>query len=772
MASSATNRLPAELTSFVGRQHDLDAVRQLLSTTRLVTLTGPGGVGKTRLALRVGADLERRFPDGIHLVELGSLGDPALLGHAVIDALEIRAPGTTDPTAALCTSLHDREALLILDGCEHVVTEAAELTASLLLKAPGLRVLATSRQSLNVTGEHIHPVGPLELPEAASDHSPMPMTDVPAIRLFADRTASVVPGFEVTRENADAVVRLCRRLEGIPLAIELAAVRLRVLTVDELLARLDDRFAMLRSDIRNLPHRHRTLKALFDWSFDLCSPSEQLLWLRASVFAGSFSIDALTEVCADDTLPGGEDLLDTLVGLVEKSILIREAHGAQVRFRMLDTIREYGHRRLEETGDAAAFARRQRDWCAHLIERVSEEWSGPGQEKWATRFQPDQANVRVALEYCMATPGEVHTGLRMVGHLWFWAALDHVHEASVWLDRGLALDRRPSPECAWALAVRAYIAGVQGDPELLGALAEEAITMARGLGDRPALALAHQVLACRHALSHGDTVRQAIPLFREALRRYDDLGPDMAQYVDSLLVELAATHLQLRDFDEAAELIDELWQRCRTSGDRWNLSYAMWLRGRLSLAQGDAERAEADLLDALRIKRIFRDTIGLALTFEVLAWTTATLGDYERAATLMSATDRAWREVGAAGLQMHGKRAPHVGAARAVLGGERMDAAWTRGERFSVDDTVRYALREVPEAPPPSPDPAERLTRREHEVAVLVAQGLSNREIAARLVISQRTAEGHVERVLAKLGFRARAQIASWIASHEPARSS
>lgn len=757
---SSARAVPAELTSFVGRRHDLAAVRQLFSASRLVTLTGMGGVGKTRLALQAGNEMRRAFPDGVYFVELASLTGPDLLPQAVRDALGIREQPTVDPLTMLGEFLSSRRLLLILDDCEYLVDATADLVDQLLRAAPDLKVLVTSRQALRTVGEHLYPVAPLPAPDP--DAMELGTSGrYPAVTLFADRAAAVLPGFGITPQNEVAVVRLCHRLEGIPLAIELACVRLRTLTVDELASRLDDRFKLLREGNRNLPERHQTLQALIDWSYALCTPIEQLLWTRSAVFAGGFTTDALEAVCTDDHLPASS-LLDTLGRLVDKSILVRGEHAGHTRFRMLETIREYGRTRLAASTEDATTARRHRDWYAAMIRTAGREWAGPRQEEWATRLQLEHANIRQALEYCMSVPGEARIGLEMAAVPWFWGAMDHLTEARRWLDRGLSLRRERTLERAWALTTTAYIAGFQGDYDALTTFADQAHELAADLDDTRGLAFANHVAGFGRSLGRSADMENAIPLFTEALDQYATTGIQ-AQYPDSLMVELAATLIMKGDFDRGRVIADELHARCAAVGERWNLSYAHWLRGILELIEGRPERAEGELVEALRIKQVFHDTLGLGLTFEALAWAAAVNGEADRATVLFGGTDQIWRTLGAR--QMRGFRRRYEAMARDSLGDVRFEVAFERGSRLSVEEVLAVALRE-PTADASSPQPASpenRLTPREQQVAKLVAEGMSNKEIAAKLMISLRTAEGHVERILTKQGFTSRAQIAIWV---------
>jgi non-specific serine/threonine protein kinase len=757
--------LPADLTSFVGRRSDIIAVRTLFSATRLVTLTGPGGAGKTRLALRVAGEMRRAFPDGVHLVELASVRDADLLPQTVIDALAIREQPALPRMTVLCEYLQNRKALLVLDNCERVVDATAELVDQMLRAAPDLRILVTSRQALRVTGEHLYPVPPLLAPDPNDAHPLGTITHYPSVALFVDRAAAVVPDFAVTPENERAIIRVCHRLEGLPLAIELAAARLNVLTVAELAARLDDRFQLLRAGSRNLPARHQTLKATMDWSYDLCTPTEQRLWVRASVFATDFSTVAAEGICSDAALPARE-VFDAVSGLVEKSILTREEHGELVRFRMLESVRDYGRDRLEDD-EAEALGRRHRDWYAELLERAEREWAGPDQFRWSMTLRLEHANLRRALEFSMSHPDEEHIALRMVSKPWFWSSHNHISEALLWLDRGLTRDTGASHDRAWALATTAYMAAFQGDPETLASYAHRARELAIELNDLPALAYANHVRGFRQSLGQTGDVALALPMLEDALDQY--LQCDLpAQYIDSLLLELASVHILVHDLVRGSEVTERLYERCASAHEQLNFSYALWLRGWLALERGDAAEAEPFLLDSVRIKRNFQETLGLGLALEVTTWAIAASGDAERGAIMFGGTDGVWRALGARLFER--KRLRYEAATRAALGDQRFEAAYARGAALTIDQTLAFALRDAP-GPSAEGDVVglKTLTKREREVAQLVARGLSNKEIAAKLVISLRTAEGHVDKILTKQGFSSRAQVAAWLAGGDQA---
>jgi predicted ATPase/DNA-binding CsgD family transcriptional regulator len=766
--------LPADVTSFVGRRSEIREVRWLLSVGRLVTLTGIGGVGKTRLALRVARETERAFEDGVFLVELAPLQDPALLPHTVSDALAVPERSAREPVTVLADYLRGRRILLVLDNCEHVLEAAADLADRVLRAAPGVRILATSRQVLRMAGEHVYRVPPLPTPDPDQPMERGTATQYPSVSLFADRSAAVVPGFVLTPENEPAVIRLCQRLEGIPLAIELASVRLRVLALDDLANQLDDRFRLLRDGNRNLPRRHQTLEALVEWSHDLCTPAERLLWARAAVFAGGFTVEALKEVCADEALAASA-ILDALAGLVDKSIVIREEHGSFVRFRMLETIQAYGRARLVGTGDESVLRGRHRDWCLQLVTAAGDAWFGPLQREWAIRLQLEQANLRNALEYCLSVPGEARVGLRMAAVPWLWLALGLLPEGRLWVERALAADVEPTPERAWALASAGFIAVFQGD-EAAAPLAEEARQLAVRLGDPAALALATHVLGTREFL--GTDLARGVPRLLDARQRYADAGVT-GLYPNTLRLSLATTYLLLGDVDKAAQVAEELYQRCEEVGESWLFSYALLLRGFVALTRGDLGRAEHDLCEALKITRFFHDTFGSALVLDLLASSAVASGSPERAATLLGAAGQLWPAVGIPQFgspHLIARREKDEQTARKQMGNAAFDAAVAQGGALTIEQTFAIALRE---ASPPAASPTaartrrsdEELTRREQEVAELVAEGMPNREIAARLVISTRTAEAHVAHILSKLGFTSRTQIATWVANRQAGRT-
>lgn len=752
----------SELTSFVGRKQDLAEVRRLLSVSRLVTLTGIGGVGKTRLALRLASEARRAFPDGIGVVELASLNDPTLLPHHLLETLGIRELSSRDLVEVLCDRLSGQRMLLVLDNCEHLITAAADIVDMLLRAAPGLRVLATSTRPLRLSAEHVFTVAPLPIPAEGERFDPGAATQYPAVSLFADRSNAVVPDFALTLENEAAVVRLCQRLEGIPLAIELAAVQLKVLSIEALTQRLDDRFALLREGSRDLPERHRTLLAVIDWSHDLCTPAEQVLWARASVFSGGFTVEALEAVCTDGSLPA-EAILNTVAGLLDKSILVREQVGSLVRFDMLETIRAYGQSALLEGGFEGDVRRRHRDWCWKLLDSAGREWMSARQEDWAATLLLERPNLRTALDWSLTEPGEARTAQYMAAAPWFWLALGNFAEGRLWLDRALALDDSPGIERSWALATSAYLAVCQGDTGVVPGLLRQALDASP---ESPEVrAFAQHVLGTQRNID-GD-LEGAVAALSDAIDQFE--ATDLpGHYADVSRIELASAFILSNQLEAAEPILDELFERCNASGERWQLSYALWGRGFISLLRGDVQAAEIDVTESIRIKRHFQDSLGLALTIDLLAWITVARGDADRGASLLGAADALWHTVGSpliGSTHLLNLREEYEARARQTLGETEYRTAFDRGTPLTVERATALALNEHrrPSAQP-SPRASTTLSRREREVAELVGEGLSNKEIAAKLVISVRTVEAHVEHILTKLDFTARTQVAHWVA--------
>ncbi|MEV6896344.1 LuxR C-terminal-related transcriptional regulator [Amycolatopsis sp. NPDC051372] len=739
--------LPVEVTSFVGRREELRATRKVLAAARLVTLTGTGGVGKTRLALRAATEVRGSFADGVWLVELAALRDPALLAQTIGAAFRLGDTGG-DPSARLVDFLRDKQLLLVLDNCEHLGQALAALVHELLVAVPDLRVLTTSRHVLGLDGEHVLPVPPLAVPPVR-DLAGARGLDV--VKLFVDRAAAVCAGFTVHSGNWPQVVQICHRLEGIPLAVELAAGWLRVLSVDELLARLDDFFALLRRGSPVVPARHRTLAGTVEWSHELCSSGQRLLWARLGVFAGAFDVTAVERVCAGDGIER-DDVLDLLAGLVGSSVVQAERPAGTTRFRLLEPIRQYAQAKLRELGLCDELRDRHRDHYLRLAEQAAHDWGhGPEQALVAARVRADLPNLRAALEHSLA--GDPAVGLRLGVALEFlWLFCGHVAEGAHWLERALALNPEPGKDRARALWIVASSLAFRGGREQAVALGREAEAWALEHDDADELAHARLVLGGCAFL--GGDVDRADELFHEAEVTAD--GEVLLQ----ILIAVAHTAVWRDDGDEALAVASRGLALC---GEQFSRSGLLGVRGLAHWRLGSFAAAAEDLTAALSSARPFGDVLGAAKALEFLAWTSAALGQPDRAAELLGTASAVWPLVGGRPMYGFGRlidvHADCVAGIASALGA-RFRPAYERGAAAvsDLDSAIAFALG----SGIPDERPAE-LSRREYEVARLVADGLSNKDIAERLVISRRTAESHVVHILDKLGFRSRSQIATWI---------
>lgn len=738
-------------------------IKRLLSASRLVTLMGVGGAGKTRLALRVASELQRAFPDGVWFVELAALEDQAVLTQTVASALGVHDRTARWPAPALAEYLHDKKTLLVLDNCEHLRNACAVLADTVLRGAPDVRIMTTSRQALGLTGEHTFQVPTLSVPDGEQLPPPESLTRYEAVSLFVDRAVAVQPSFALSASNVDAVVRICQCLDGIPLAIELTAVRLRAISANEILERLEDRYALLTAGSPGALPRHQTLRALIDWSSGLCSPEEQTLWARLSVFSGGFSLEAAEAVCAGGDI-GRFAVLDLLSSLVDKSLVIAEEQSGRERYRMLETIRQYGLDRLREHDAETTLREKHRDFFAGLVEQACAQWLGPDQEETLAGLSREHSNLRTALEFCLTEPGHAESGLRIAGALWFYCiATGLTSEGRRWLERGLQLETRPSTWRARALWVCAYLCIIQEDLPAARPLIVECHRHAEELDDRNATAWAVQ-LSGMAAMSEGD-LASACSLLGDGLERHRRVDEQVG-VLDASFYLVAVTAL-LNDLDQAAALCEEALGLCDSRGERWLKSYMLWDMGLVAWQLGASDRAARAGRDGLQLARRFNEQWAIAFCIEILAWTSNAEGRVDRAARLLGAADRIWRRVGAPLFGMQHLIDYHdqcVQQVREALGERPFEAAFGTGRDMGTEQSVSYGLEEperTVQSLPSRPDIC--LTPRESEVADLIAAGLSNKAIAARLVIAQRTAEAHVEHILGKLGFSSRAQVAAWV---------
>ncbi|SMD27167.1 ATP-binding protein [Kibdelosporangium aridum] len=691
VAGRAVGNVPAEMTSFVGRRHATAEVKRALSTARLVTFTGVGGVGKSRLALHVAREARRVFPDGVWLVELAKLGDPALVEQTVAAALELLDHSRRDAATVLAEFLADKHLLLVLDNCEHVLARCGHLVARLLSAAARLSVLATSREPLGVPGEQLWPVPPLSVPPADGD-AQVPEQLPEALVLFEHRARAVAPDFTLGQDNWLAVARLCRRLDGLPLAIELAAVRMSILSAEQMLERLEDRFALLTAESHTALPRHQTLRATVDWSFELCSEPERALWARCSVFAGDFNLDAAERVCAGAGLATGE-VFEAVSGLIDKSVLVREECGHVVRYRILETIREYGRQRLEQAGDTAAVLRRHRDYYLHLAEQAEANAGGPHQYQWAKRLRAERANMWAALDYCLTVPGQARAGMRLGAALWFyWIACGFVRDGRYWLDRALQADPAPSRERARALWIDGWITTMQGDKQVSLALLKEGRSLAQELGDDTELTYALQFIGAAKKMNND--LSQAIPLMDYVLAHYRESTEWPAVALTIFPQRVMAAGL-VGDTDHAMDLLDECRAICTPLGERWALSWALWSAAVTWWVAGDYPRMSSHLRESLRHKRDLNDQLGIPFCVELLSWVAASQADWTQAAVLRGAAEMMWEPIGRplfGFVTLLDCSKEWKARTREALGERAYQTAVQHGAQMTQEEVIAYAL--------------------------------------------------------------------------------
>ena len=753
--------LPAEATSFIGRRRELAELRKKLTTARLVSLVGPGGVGKTRLAIRMATDLRRGFRDGAWLVELAEVRDSALVGNATLAALDLRDQAATEPRALLLSYLRDKELLLVVDNCEHLLEAAALVVTDILRAAPGVRVIATSREPLSVPGEHVLPIPPLELPRAQADESLDQLRQNESVALFAERASAASGRFELTASNRATVVDLCRRLDGLPLAIELAAVRTRVLSAEQILDRLADRFGLLTGGSRAALPRHQTLRTTIEWSHDLLGSGERTLLRRLCVFAGRFTLEDVESVCTSDDVPAAR-ALDLLSSLLDKSLVMKQDVPGPACYRLHETMREFAALRLREADEEKVVELRCAEYYASRC-RPPAVGARYGLVEWLGWMDLEIDNVRSVLRRCLVH-GDISRGMDLAASLQLYWATRATTEGVRWLDELLATGGGDPEPRARAWYLRGFMAVLLVDPTAATPALEQAAAADREAGRlRPlATALSMSSIAANMA---GD---------RASARRLLDEAKAVTAGVDD--VTAALTLLLARSFDgffvgnlEAASSASSEGERLsREIGDLYTLKVWLLNLGTVALIAGELAASKPLLAEALRIAQQIDDRVQLAYLLDALGCHAAGSGQARLAAQLLGAADTVRTGTGASVMPF---LAPLMGQARAsanaALGASRFEAEFRAGSRLSRDAAVRLALGEPGHVAAAASDSAGAglLAKREAEVARLVADGLSNKEIGARLFISEHTVDSHVRSILNKLGCNSRAQIAAWMAS-------
>jgi predicted ATPase/DNA-binding CsgD family transcriptional regulator len=780
-----------------------------LATTRLLTLTGSGGSGKTRLALEVARNLLEAYPDGVWLVELASLSEEVLVPKAVAEAVEVPERPQEPLADTLAEVLRGRELLLVLDNCEHLLDATARLVDKLLDSCPHLRIFVTSREALGVEGEVRWAVPPLSVPEPQGSLSLGELEAYESTRLFVERAREHDPSFSLSSHNVPAVVEICRMLEGIPLAIELAAARVGTLSVEQISDRLEGSLELLTRGGRTAVPRQRTLKGTLDWSYNLLSEPERNVFRRLSVFAGGWNLEASEAVGSGEGITESE-ILDLLSGLVEKSLVVAKGSDeGGVRYRLLEPVRQYALEKLEDSGETQAAKCAHAQYFLALAEEAEPELLGPRETQWYDRLEEEHDNIRVALSWSLHGADPV-LGLRLAGAIWwFWHRHGHLSEGLRWLEEGLGQERgasaiarakalggigwlaygqgdldrmkesateglKLSSEAGLGGYHRGLFLGVlspaswqEGDFERATELAEESLRLSREANDLGGMAESLGMLGTAAMWGSGD-LQQARAFYEEGLVISRELGS--ASILRSCLNSLALPFLLQRDLEPAAALAEEAATLSREAGDRTLLPLPLNNLGWVALLSGDLERAEALHNESLTLSRELGGSLGTLVFLEGLACDAGAKGEAERAARLFGATE-ALREVMGLPLEpaLRALEESYLDGARSQLGEGAWTEAWEKGRGMSMEATIEYALfKEESSTTTPSaaPEQPARLTPREIEVLELVATGMTNSQIAKELFVSPRTVETHITSIYHKLGVSSRAAATRFALEH------
>ncbi len=744
--------MPREFNTFVDRLEQLAQARASLGSTRLLTIVGPGGVGKSRFAVRLVDAVRTRYEDTVWFIDLSTAQPGGSVADQVATTLGLQN-ASRDPEREVASYFGDRRGILVLDSCEHVVDSAAALVIRILGECPGITIVATSRAVLRVSAESVFTLGPLAIPDEGTP------VERSAVQLYLDRAGGLHGGASSGDTAADLadIAEICRRLDGLPLAIELAATRSRILSPRQILDRLDAPLSFLTRGDRDLPSRQRTVTAAVAWSYELCTEDERALWRLMSVFAGAWDLESAERMAGEQ--PGSFRVLDTVGSLLDKSILLRQQSGGTIAYAMLDTMRAFGLD-ISEADDLATARRRHQSYCVERLAEIEARWSGPDQAallELGRRLLPD---LRLALESCIARgDGAAAASLLVTAWRAVWQANGRFDELRRWGERILALAGPETIELCQLRAVIATVEVAQGDVQTCFRHLDDAEVVADRLGDPRATAM----VAAVRAYVDPDP-RGKVEWYTRSLELQG--GSNLLVARADVEERLATAYDQLGDDETASGMRSSLVARAIRSGERYDTSNMLMNVGINAIARGEFENATALLRQSLSLKQGLGSLAYTAITEEALASAAALGRDYVRAATVLGSARSVWELVGAGSgfSPLSQRRAQVEEEAKGALGAHTFDAALRRGRALSLDDGIAFAL-----GAPLSRDLSARateatgaLTARESQVAALVAQGLSDREIAEKLVISKRTAEGHVAKSLMKLGFTSRGQLAVW----------
>lgn len=854
---SPIDNLPVPLSSFIGREKELADVRRLLSIARLVTLVGFGGCGKTRLAIEVASRLVGTYPWGMCFVELATLSDPSFVAQTIASALGIGESPYFSTEDSIANFLREKQLLLILDDCEHVIEACARLAETLLQSCPQLAILATSREALDVSGEHIFPLLPFSSPEPPPPRSVEEALQSEAVRLFVDRAVAVRPDFELTDRNASLVMKVCQKLEGIPLAIELAAARIKTLSLEQIITRLEDRFSLLTIGSRTTLPRHQTLRGAVDWSYDLLTGQERCLFRRLSVFIGGWDLEAAEAICGNEAGILLSEVLDVLTQLVNKSLVLVTERDGQARYSMLETIRQYAFGRLVDAGEMERQRDRHLDYFCNLIVEAEPYLNGSQQLEWFSRLEVDYANIRSAIEWSVedrAPDTRAELGLKLVASLrCFLVYRVHSMEGSMWFNRILSRNRPPSPalQAVWTKALcgaanltymrltlenaatvspadlalfqepgdeygkgvtsfmLASVAFHREDYRQAERLAVESVTLLRKAGDRIGLAWVlsnlgwvflrqghydraavyfHESLAIGREMGNKFLITMQLPDLSlcyqyqgdyETARMLLEESLDLFQQSQSpsayIFCMLGGGAIHQADYKKANAYCEESLSLMRERGYIEGIHWPLDLLGLAACQQGRFEQATAYFKEALDFSMRLGFQQGIAEHLAGLGAVALARGLDEVGVRLLGTADALIKKIGA-DLGPVDREQFHRSLAqgRTRLDEETFARAWAVGQVMEVKKVVELApdlvmgpVPGVTEEPSISQRKVLRqefggLTLRECQVATLITQGKSNREIANELVLSERTVENHVGNILSKLGFSSRTQVAAW----------
>ena len=690
LAQHPRSNLPATFTSLIGREKDIAAVHDYLThpDIRLVTLIGPGGIGKTRLSIASVSKSLAEFSDGIFFVALAPLDQPSLIPSAILQSLGYIEKNNLSPEERLIEGIANKRMLLVLDNCEHLIGDVARVASSLLSACSRLKILTTSREALQIPGEWLYSVPVLELPKKNSVVDMETISQFPALVLFAERARAVRSDFALNAENIQAVAVICSQLEGLPLAIELIAARVKTLSIDQIAARLDDRFALLTSGSRIAPSRQQTLRATLDWSHELLTEPERELFRQLSVFVGGFTLEALESVALLDS---NQSILDALSRLVDKSLLLVEQQD-QPRYRFLEPIRQYARDKLNETRESNLIQDRHLNYYLRVAEEAEPYLFGVGQQDWKNRLELDHDNLRVALAWSLES-NQIEAGLKLAGALaWFWHSKGHLNEGNLWLEKLLASGiGNQGRERAKALRASSILLTGTGDYIRAKAFAESSIKLYREIGDNPGAGL---VLADLGASLHWDgKEEEAIESLEESLRLLRATGERWG--IAYALLWLGDTWFRMGDIERAATTWEESLRLTQELGDPYLIAWSIGGLADVARLGAEYKRATGMFKKSLSLYQSSGNKVGPPFSMEALALVAVALGDAKRAARLWGAAS-AWREAIKEPLPLTYQRdyAPSIAQAQTQLGEEGYASAWSEGHAMSPEQAIALAFEE------------------------------------------------------------------------------